>query len=85
MATLYMDRIAYRNGIEKQENKVIELHGFCDCNKCKYRRLNMKNGLRNRITVTVENENRLNEAVKFIKNWKCNKDTYTADVEYVNF
>lgn len=45
----------------------------------------MKKGLRNKITVTVENENKLNEAVNFIKIWKCNKDNYTAYAEYVNF
>lgn len=85
MADLYMERICYKHGIEKPENKMIELHGFCDCSRCKTRMETVNKGLRNTITVTVENENRLEEAKEFLQNWKCNKKEHTFKIEYVRF
>ena len=54
MSKTYTERICYRNGIVKPENKVLELHAFCDCDKCKIRRKSVNHGLRNVLTVTVE-------------------------------
>ena len=34
---------------------------------------------------TIENENKMTEAKKFIRNWKCGKKEYTFKKEYVHF
>ena len=85
MGRLAFDRICYKHGIEKPENKMIELHVFCDCDICNYRKASINNGLRNQLTVTVENESKLTEAKKFIRNWKCGKKEYLFKTEYVHF
>ena len=66
MSKQYTERICYRNGIVKPENKVLELKAFCDCDKCKIRRKSINHGLRNILTVKVEKIERLNEAKQFI-------------------
>lgn len=85
MADINMERICYKHGIEKPKNKLIEIHGFCDCSACKLRRQTVNKGLRNTITATVENKNRIEEAREFVRNWKCNKKEYTFKTEYVHF
>lgn len=85
MGKLVFDRIAYKNGIMKPENQVIEFHAFCDCDRCNYRKNYIKNGLRNQLTVTIKDKNRLIEAKEFIHNWKCRKKDHTFETEYVTF
>lgn len=85
MANIFMERICYKKGIEKAENKLLELHAFCECDACKSRRQTVNKGLRNEITVTVENASRLEEAKEFIKKWKCNKKEHTFKTEYIRF
>ncbi len=85
MAKIYMERICYRHGVVKPENKVIELHGFCECSTCKWRQQYINHGLRNVITVTIKNEDRLSEAKEFIGSWKCGKQDYTFKREYITF
>lgn len=79
------DRVCYKHGIVKPENKVIELHAFCDCGMCNYIKASINNGLKNQLTVTIENENKMTEAKEFIRNWKCGKKEYTSKIEYVHF
>lgn len=85
MADIYMDRVCYKHGIEKPENELIEIHGFCDCDRCKWRKQSVNKGLRNTITATVEHKDRLEEAKEFVRNWKCNKREHTFKTEYVRF
>ena len=85
MSKTYTERICYRHGIVKPENKVLELHAFCDCDKCKIRRKFVNHGLRNVLTVTVEKMERLNEAKQFIDTWECKKNEYDFRTEYVTF
>lgn len=85
MGQLVSDRVCYKHGVVKPENKMIELHAFCDCGMCNYRKAYINNGLRNQLTVTIENENKMTEAKKFIRNWKCGKKEYTFKTEYVHF
>ena len=59
MSKTYTERICYRHGIVKPENKVLELHAFCDCDKCKIRRKSVNHGLRNVLTVTVEKNGKI--------------------------
>ena len=82
MSKTYTERICYRHGIVKPENKVLELHAFCDCDKCKIRRKSVNHGLRNVLTVTVEKMERLNEAKQFIDTWECKKNEYDFRAEY---
>ena len=35
MGQLVSDRVCYKHGVIKPENKMIELHAFCDCARCK--------------------------------------------------
>lgn len=44
-----------------------------------------KRKLKNELTVTIENENKITEAKEFIRNWKCGKKEYTSKIEYVHF
>ena len=85
MSKTYTERICYRHGIVKSENKVLELHAFCDCDKCKIRRKSVNHGLRNVLTVTVEKMERLNEAKQFIDTKKRKKNEYDFRAEYVTF
>lgn len=85
MGQLVSDRVCYKHGIVKPENKMIELHAFCDCGMCNYRKASINNGLKNQLTVTIENENKMTEAKEFIRNWKCGKKEYTSKIEYVHF
>ena len=85
MGKLVLDRIAYKNGIIKPENKVIELYAFCDCDRCNYRKNFIKSGLRNQLTVTIKDKTRMIEAKEFIRNWKCCKKDHTFRTEDVTF
>ena len=85
MGQLVSDRVCYMHGIVKPENKMIELYAFCDCSMCNYRKAFINNGLKNQLTVTIENENKITEAKEFIRNWKCGKKEYTSKIEYVHF
>ena len=85
MGQLVSDRVCYKHGSVKPENKVIELYAFCDCGMCNYRKASINNGLKNQLTVTIENENKMTEAKEFIRNWKCGKKEYTSKIEYVHF
>ena len=85
MSKSYTERICCKHGIAKPENKVLELHAFCDCDKCKIRRQSVNHGLRNVLTVTVEKMERLNEAKQFIATWECKKNEYDFRAEYVTF
>ena len=38
MGQFYFDRICYAKGIVKPKNKRIELHAFCDCDRCNGRK-----------------------------------------------
>ncbi len=38
MGQLVSDRVCYKHGVIKPENKMIELHAFCDCARCNYRK-----------------------------------------------
>lgn len=89
-----MDRICYRNGIAKPENEALELHAFCNCDKCKLRKQYM-NGTRNTLTVIIYNVTQLkknnkfneilNEVKQFIENWECKKSNYDFRAEYIRF
>ena len=59
MGQLVFDRVCYKHGVTKPENKMIELHAFCNCDRCNYRKACINNGLRNQLTVTIENENKM--------------------------
>ena len=43
-----------------------------------------KRKLKNELTVTIENENKITEAKEFIRNWKCGKKEYTSKIEFVD-
>ena len=45
MGQLVSDRVCYKHGVIKPENKMIELHAFCDCARCNYRKAYINNGL----------------------------------------
>lgn len=79
------ERICYRHGIVKPENKCVEIHKMCECEKCTNRRLHGWRGrnFRNALTVTVINKSKLNEVRDFVEKWKCNKDDYDGKVEYI--
>ena len=81
------ERICYRHGIVKPENKCVEIHKTCKCEKCTDRRLHGWKGhnFRNNLPVTVINKNKLNKARDFAEKWKCDKDDYDGKVEYVQF
>lgn len=85
MGQFLFDRICYSKGIVKPENKRIELHAFCDCDGCNYRKNFINNGLRNQLTVSIKDESKIIEAKEFIRNWKCNKSEYSLKPEYVSF
>ena len=85
MGKFLFDRICYKHGIVKPENKVIELHAICECEKCNYRRKYLQDGLPNQLTVTIEDKNKLNKAKDFICDWKCNKQQRSVKAEYVNY
>ena len=53
MGQFLFDRICYAKGIVKPENKRIELHAFCDCDRCNGRKNSLYHGLRNGLTVTI--------------------------------
>jgi len=38
MGQFLFDRICYAKGIVKPKNKRIELHAFCDCDRCNGRK-----------------------------------------------
>ena len=83
MAEIYDERIAYKHGIEVPDNEVIELHGFCDCSACNYRK-QYCNGLRNQVTLTIKDKNKLNEARKIITDWKCNSKQHFHKTTYLS-
>jgi hypothetical protein len=85
MGQFLFDRICYSNGIVKPENKRIELHAVCDCDRCNGRKNSLYHGLRNGLTVTIKDEGKIIEAEEFIRNWKCNKNEYSLTPEYVSF
>jgi len=77
-------RICYKGGIVKEENKLIELHRNCYCNKC-VSRYEWRQGIRNCATVTVENIDKLEEAKNFLKNWTCGKEREDIKVQYFRY
>ena len=83
MAEIHNERIAYKHGIENPDNEVLELHGFCDCSYCNYRK-KYNRGLRNQVTVTVYDKNHIEEAKKLIQNWKCGIKQHTFKICYIN-
>lgn len=85
MGQLVFDRICYKHGIVKPENEVVELHAFCDCDRCNYRKNFINNVLRNQLTVTVKDKSRIIEAKEFIRNWKCGKEKHVFKTKYVTF
>ena len=44
MGQFLFDRICYSNGIVKPENKRIELHAVCDCDRCNGRKNSLYHG-----------------------------------------
>ncbi|WP_147354168.1 hypothetical protein [Clostridium sp. AF32-12BH] len=85
MGEFLFDRVCYRHGIVKPENKLIELHAICNCKKCSYRQKLYKNSLRNQLTVTVKDKNKIGKAKEFIRTWECNKQQRSIKAEYVDF
>lgn len=85
MGQFLFDRICYAKGIVKPKNKRIELHAFCDCDRCNGRKKSLYHGLRNGLTVTIKDEGKVIEAEEFIRNWKCDKSEYSLKPEYVSF
>lgn len=85
MAKITFDRVCYRHGIEKTENKCIELHAFCNCGACSYRKMFVNKGLPNQLTVTVTDESKVEEAKDYISNWKCGQKEHTSEAQYVIF
>ena len=77
MGNIYR-RICYKNGIVKEENKVIELHKMCDCTRCRN-----KWGFRTRrnsVTAYAKTEVEADKLEVELLMWKCadgNKDLPT--------
>lgn len=84
MGQFIFDRICYKKGIVKPENKMIELHAFCDCDRCNCRKNSINHGFRNELTVTVKDKSKMAEAEEFIRSWKCGKNEYSLKPEYVS-
>lgn len=84
-------REVYKGGIVIPENKGIEISCICECDRCKkryeytkyreYRSMSFKN----RASIIVWNEDKINKAIEFAKEWKCRNGEKELPDEYIHY
>ena len=86
-----MTRTVFKDGIERPENKGVEIHCTCECDNCKQRyeyskyREHINVQLRNRVIIAVLDENQLKQAMEFAEKWRCKDGSRELPTEYLKF
>lgn len=85
------ERIVYKGGIVRPKNKGIEIKCTCECDDCKCRYEYSKHreigkvSFPNQLSITVWNEDKIDEAVKFSEEWKCKNGRKELKTEYFQY
>lgn len=84
------ERIVYRGGIDRPENKGLEINCRCECDGCKqrydyskYAREHRNVSCRNTASIVVWDEEKITEAREIAKNWTCKNGKMELKTEYI--
>lgn len=84
-------RIVYKGGIVRPENKGIEINCRCECDGCKSRyeyskyREHRNVSLKNEVSITVWNREKIDEAVEFAGKWQCKDGREELKTEFFRY
>ena len=76
------NRICYKGGIVREENKVFELHKMCDCDWCKHKYMGRKRC--NAITAYAHNKEEIEQITQILNQWTCADRTKDLPTVYYN-
>lgn len=75
-------RICYKYGINREENKLFELHKMCECDWCKSKYMGRKRC--NDITAYAHNQKEIDDLTKILNEWTCADKTKDLPTFYYN-
>ena len=77
-------RICYEGGNSVTGKKIYELHAFCTCTACQYRK-EWRKEPRNGATATTKDISKINAVSEFLKNWTCEDGSRNLKTVYFQF